>query len=218
MDATATVAVGSQLAQVAAFTTIIQNIVLAGSGLATVIIAAKGLSAWSSQLKGTSEYAKAKEVLKAVYRVRTALMRVRAPMVMQYEYPEEMTTPSGHLKPECDYDGTKAVYQNRWKPLADALGELDEQNLDAQVEWEPGFQETIVPLRQCVIETQIAVSEMLERKQTSGEPDDRSKEEKKKDRAILYARGADHEDDQLSRDVDAAVALFEDRLRPHIKR
>src|SRR5438093_827696 len=93
------------------YTTVAQNIVLALCGIATVLIAYAGLTTWRKELKGKSEYAKAKEVLKSVYRVRRGFMAVRAPMIFSYEYPEKMRDQSGSLKREYGYEGTLHVYQ-----------------------------------------------------------------------------------------------------------
>lgn len=215
VEVTATVGAAASIAVV---TTVIQNIVLTLSALGTLAIAWAGLSAWRRQLKGTSEYALAKSVLKAVYRVRVAFMRARNPAIFQYEYPEEMRDRFGHLKKEHDYEGTKAVYDARWKPLADAFHELDELNLDAEVEWGDDFRDVIVPLRKCVIEWQIAVSDLLERKQHPDAGAQTARDERADQRSILYDLGEGSEHDRFTPRINDAVAEFETRLRPHIKR
>jgi len=201
---------------VAAGTAILQNLVLAGCAVATVIIAAMGLSAWRKQLKGTSEYAKAKEVLKAVYKVGRGFAQVRAPAVYQYEYPEDMADFGGHLKKEHDYEGTAYVYENRWKPLGEAFRELEDLNLDAQVEWGRDFADAIVPLRKCVIELQIAIQTMLERKKDPEDWRATTAEEKAANRGILYDLGKDSKYDTFTPQIDAAIQVLEDKLRPHI--
>lgn len=109
------------VSQIAEYTTVVQNVVLSLSGIAAAIIAYLGLTTWRKELKGKSEYAKAKKVLKAVYKVRRAFRHVRHPAIFQYEYPEEMMDTWGHLAKEHDYEGTAHVYENRWKFLAEAF-------------------------------------------------------------------------------------------------
>lgn|ERR1043166_1488299 len=84
--------------QIGEYTSVVQNIVLALCGVATVTIAALGLRTWRRQLKGTSEYTKAKEVLKAVYKVGRAFRHIRSASIYEYEYPEEMRDSFGLKK------------------------------------------------------------------------------------------------------------------------
>ena len=176
---TNTVSIVSEIAQ---YTTIGQNVVLALSGVAATVIAYLGLTAWRKELKGRSEYDKAKAVLKAVYKVQGAFRHVRNPAIFQFEYPEEMTNNWGHLKQEHDYEGTAYVYENRWKILAEAFRELEEQNLDAQVEWGPEFQEIIAPLRKCKIELEIALQNHLEAKKNPHDRRSLTREERAEER------------------------------------
>src|SRR5436190_17833583 len=90
----------STVQQISEYTKIGQNVILALCAIATVLIAFFGLKTWRKELKGKSEYIKAKEVLKAVYKVRTAFMHVRNPSVYSHEYPEEMRSEQGYLKGE----------------------------------------------------------------------------------------------------------------------
>src|SRR5687768_11448247 len=135
--------------QFAEFTTIAQNIIVSICGIATAIIAYLGLTAWRKELKGKSEYEKAKEVLKAAYRVRSAVSHVRHPIIHNSEYPQGMVDETGHLTGENDLEGKEEVYKTRWKVLTDAFGELEEHCLEGQIEWGPEFKDVIVPLRKC---------------------------------------------------------------------
>ena len=206
--------------QIAEYTTIAQNIVLALSGVAAVIIAYLGLTTWRKELKGKSEYAKAKEVLKAVYKVRRAFSHVRHPAIYPYEYPEEMRDDHwGFLKPEYTYEGTRHVYENRWKYLSEAFQELEEQNLDAQVEWGPSYQDVIVPLRKCKAELQIAIETMLYGKKGPYEKRERTSEELQHESSVLYDHfGKDPKHDKFTLQINEAVEKFEKKLRPYIKK
>lgn len=208
----------STISQVAEYTTIVQNVFLAISGAAAAVIAYLGLKTWRKELKGKSEYAKAKEVLKAVYKVRRAFNHVRNPVIYQYEYPEGMRDSWGHLKKEYDYEGTAHVYENRWKFLAEAFQALEEENLDAQVEWGPEFQEVIVPLRRCKGELQIAIENLLKGKKNPHERRERAREEREEERSVLYHIGENSRHDKFTPQINAAIEEFEKRLRPYIKK
>lgn len=126
--------------------TIIKDIVVAISTASMAILAYRGITTWRKELKGKAEYQLAKNVLKAVYKVRDAFKIVRHPFIYSYEYPEKMTDHSGHLKSEYNYEGTLNVYEKRFEKLDEAFRDLEEKHFDAQVEWGAQFQEIIVPL------------------------------------------------------------------------
>jgi hypothetical protein len=67
------------------FVSIRKDVVVALAAAWAGIIGFLGLQAWRRELKGKAEFAKAKEVLKAVYRVREAFKQVRHPAIFQYE-------------------------------------------------------------------------------------------------------------------------------------
>ncbi|MGD0653640.1 MAG: hypothetical protein ABSA16_04795 [Thermoguttaceae bacterium] len=59
------------------YITLAKDIILAISALAAAFIAWRGLATWRKELKGKSEYEIAKQVLKAVYKVREAFKIAR---------------------------------------------------------------------------------------------------------------------------------------------
>ena len=159
------------------------------SAVIGVYIAFSGLRTWRKELKGKSEYQKAKDVLKAVYRVKDGFRAVRSPAIYSYEYPKEMCDDWGHLKREHQYEGTVHVYQTRFKILDDAFRELEEQNLDAQVEWGNEFEEVIKPLRLCRIELLLAVQDHLEEHKVGGMRESTIEERKKRqENFIMWVR------------------------------
>ena len=113
----------------------VKDIVIAISAATTAFFAYKGVDTWRKELKGKSEYQLAKDVLRAVYKVREAFKAVRNPLIMTHEYPDEMKHVNGHLKSESFHEGTLYVYQERWKQMNDAFIELENKYLEAVVEW-----------------------------------------------------------------------------------
>lgn len=194
-----------------------KDIVLGLSAASAAIFAYLGLSAWKKELKGKAEYQLAKDVLKSVYRVREAFKIVRNPAIYQYEYPEELQGHHGHLKPESDYEGTAHVYEKRWESMVKAFSELEEQHLDAQVEWGSEFQNKIVRLRTCRVDLMIAIQQMLERKKNPRAGAPNTAEEQSEKRSVLYNLGTESKYDKFTPEIDEAINEFEQWLRPYIK-
>ncbi len=207
----------SQLAGTAEYAGIAKDVIIAISAAVAAVMAVWGLTAWRRELKGKSEYAKAKEVLKAVYRVREGFKHVRRPAIWQFEYPEEMIDSNGYLKPEHDHEGNTYVYETRIKVLNEAFSELEEQTLDAQVEWGPEFEDVIKPLRECRADLMIAIQDFLEAKKIPHYNQGRTKEERTKHLSVLYYGGPGSERDKFTPQINKAIEGFEDRLRPRIK-
>ena len=191
--------------QIGAYTSILQNIVLALCGIATATIAGLGLKTWRRQLKGTSEYTKAKEILKAVYNVRRAFRHVRVAAIWSFEYPKEMCDEFGRLKEEHRYAGTEHVYQTRWNILHETWGKLEEQLLEAQVEWEEFNEDSIVPLWQCKQELRAVIHDHLEVIRYPYERRTRSPEERAKEDSVLYYGGENSKHDKFTPVSNAAI-------------
>jgi hypothetical protein len=195
--------------QITEFTSLVKDIVVTIAAIVAAVVGFLGLRTWRRELKGRSEYTKAKEILRAVYRVRYAFWDVRNPAIWQYEYPKEMCEPSGHLKKECRYEGTLHVYEKRWKFLEEAFNQLREQHLDAEVEWGEDFQDVIWPLLKCQSELLVAIQEYI--KLTSSDSYIRSETDWS---AIVHRT----KNDNFTQQINTAIQEFEKRLRPLIKK
>lgn len=192
-------------------------VVATAAGLAAYF-AYRGLTTWRKELKGRSEYQLAKDVLKSVYKVREAFKHVRNPMIFQYEYPEEMTDHHGNLKQDNRHEGTVHVYQERWKKMEEAFGELESYHLEAQVEWGPEFQDVINDLRSCRTELLVTIQRKLDRMKDSYDREVLSADERAKERSVLNHLGEDSKYDEFTPEINAAIGKFEKWLRPHIKK
>ena len=188
------------------------------SAVIGVFIAVSGLRTWRKELKGKSEYQKAKDVLKAVYRVRNGFMIVRSPWMDGSEYPKDSFDEYGQLKKGSEFDAHLYAYQNRLKSLEEAFAELESQTLDAQVEWGKEFIGVIIPLRRCRHELVVAIQNHLQAKKPFGGRE-LSPEERKDIRPKLYYVGENEPKlDPFTIQINQAIEGFEKRLRPHIKR
>jgi len=181
------------------------------SALIGVTVAVSGLRTWRKELKGKSEYQKAKDVLKAVYNVRPGFVRVRLPWMDGSEYPKALLDQDGNVMPGRRPDAIMYAYQMRMKVLGEAFKDLEQQTMEAQVEWGSDFQNLIIPLRQCWAELGTAVQQHLEMERSG--PDHLAPEERREVRAKLYYAG---DNDSFTMKIEKAISGFEERLRPHI--
>lgn len=204
-----------EISEVAEYTKVIQNVVVSVCALSTAIIALVGYNKWRKELKGKSEYEKAKEILKAVYKVRRGFSIVRNPAMYEYEYPENLRGQPGILRGEDRYEAIAHAYENRWKHLDEAFRELEDLNLDAIVEWGNEYAEVIVPLRECKAELLVCLQDHI-RSEKGPDREPTTAEEKAEKRSILYGLGPDSKHDSFTPEIDKAISKFEDKLRKHI--
>ena len=208
----------AMLADIGQWTSVLRDVLLGAAAAATATFAYLGLSSWRKELKGKSEYQLAKDVLKAIYKVREAFKIVRNPAVYSYEYPDDMINPHGHLKREYEYEGVAHVYQKRWEKMAEAFQEIEDLHLDAQVEWGPEYQDVIRKLRRCRVDLQIAIQTMLERKKDPRVGEATGTDESAEERSVLYNMGEASKHDKFTPEIAEAIDEFEKWLRPKIKR
>ncbi len=200
---------------IAPLTTFVKDIVVAVSAATVAFLAYQGVDTWRKELKGKSEYELAKNVLLAVYQVREAFKYVRNPLIMTYEYPEEMTHANGHLRSELRYEGMQHVYQERWKQMTVAFTALENKNLEALVEWGSEHQSVINPPRKCRTQLLIAIHDMLGRDKYQDNWETTKRQTQDDERSILHM----YEDpnlDKFTPEINAAIQLFENWLRPHL--
>jgi len=191
-----------------------KDIVIALSAAAAAFFAYLGISAWRKELKGKAEYIHAKDLMKTVYKVREAFKTARNPLIFTYEYPDETVDQHGQLKNENKQEGMKGVYRKRLGNLDDAFAELEERHLEAQVEWGPGLEQLIRPLRECRVKLLVAVKMMLLRIENPRL--DFDEKEVEKNGTILYSTGNDADENFFTRQINDAINNFEKEFRKYI--
>jgi hypothetical protein len=188
------------------------------SAVIGVFIAVSGLRTWRKELKGKSEYQKAKDILKAVYRVKNGFMVVRSPWMDSSEYPKECFDENGYFKKGTEFEAHLYAYQTRMKSLEEAFVELENQTLDAQVEWGKEFVGVIIPFRLYRHQLVMAIQNHLQTKKLNGGRE-LSPEERKDIRPKLYYICEDDATiDPFTAQINQAIEGFEKRLRPHINK
>jgi hypothetical protein len=123
----------------AEWVSIVRDLAVSGTALATVFIAYKGLSAWQMELRGRVDFEMARDILGSLNKVKNLVATVRSPAVFTNEVPpsivhegeSEKTIESGERhRREMQY-----VYQNRMKPLQEEYGRLITLCEEAEVLW-----------------------------------------------------------------------------------
>jgi hypothetical protein len=116
----------------------VKDIVAIVSMIAGIYVAISGLSTWKKQLKGSSEYAVAKQVLKIVYTLRNSISELRNPFISAeeiYSAISETGIDVDKTKPTPGAEGEIAAFWVRWKKVYNNYIDLDENAIEAEVLW-----------------------------------------------------------------------------------
>ena len=155
-----------------------KDLLLAGAAVTTAVAAALGVSRWSEELRGKADFDAARGLMRAVYKVREQLAVCRSPLYTSGEYPSGYpTTESSQL--EQAHEEARAwghIYQNRWKPVVDALQELDVQTLEAEALWGQDIRVLAERLRTCCFTIRVAMEAIIEDKAHQGRDFENDKE------------------------------------------
>lgn len=185
--------------------------------LIAAALAYAGLQTWRLQLKGTSEYTLAKEVLKAAYRVREGFKHVRNPAIFGYEYPESTREENGYLKDACRAEATAHVYQERFKVLNESFQLLEDHTLDAQVEWGIKFSTLIMPLRKLRAELLVSLQDYVHGMKPGASMRRTSLDDRREERSVMYYLGENQSEfDKFTPEINRAIEAYEYELRPII--
>jgi hypothetical protein len=195
----------------------ISNVVIAAAAVAAAVIAWRGLKTWRDELRGRTEYDLARRVMHAVYRVREAIRFVRSPHMLSGEYegrpgrnPDAITSDSADVR---------YAYQARWGKVSEAMVELDAVSLECEVLWGSSLSQARAELAKCLAELQVNVMKHLRASDNAGltflSRKPMTAEELKANDAIIWEIS---DQDAFGDRVQAAVALFEDRMRLRLRR
>lgn len=189
-------------------TSAVADVVTAAATLGAVVVAGFGLQAWKKELKGRADFDTARMLAKDTYALREALFGYRAPGYSAAEFPEGDTSSA---------DGWAAMFQNRWRPLSEALSKFDSTALEAEALWGPNAREKATRLRRCVITVFVATESFVEDKRMRGENFKSAPEFGQRTRAEV-AGTRDSDTNSMSVEILAAVKELEDFLKPHLSR
>jgi hypothetical protein len=200
------------------YVTLIKDIITGLSALTAAIVALLGLQAWKKQLKGKTEYELAQKYLRAVYKIREALARVRNPFQSAIEIAEAMkemkfedvsvTDPSYPVK------SATALYQKRFQKVNEAFLDLDTIMLEAETLWGEEVKEHIRLLQthssKLFVTIQIYILNMEHNVPYTAE-------ENKERMATMFAITDGSAEDPFANEVKETINKIEVFLQPRLK-
>ncbi len=110
------------------------DICLSFAAIATPIIAFSGLKTWQQELRGKAYFELARSLIRATYKLRDTLQTARNPTQLTSEWLEGYDPLSKNPK-VTERENNSHFYTNRWKPVAEAVRELEAQQFEAEVLW-----------------------------------------------------------------------------------
>jgi hypothetical protein len=177
----------------------------------TLTIAYYGINTWRKQLKGTTEFELAKEILENVYKVKRAFAYVRSPGIYKSEYPKDLQDKI-ILTNEEDAIATEYYYNERLKILHSDFSKLEESFLKGIVLFDK-TNNIILPLRKCKAALIIALQDLVQSKKI---PDYIDSDRKFQIYKIISDNLSldENNKDQFSKYIDESVDLMIRWLKP----
>ena len=196
---------------------IIRDIVIIGATASTAIVAILGINQWRTELKGKTEFEVARKLLAAAYNFRRKMERCRLGRVAKEEFPawhREGIESNGRDEADAYWD----VLAVRFQPVNDAMIELESAAFEAEALWGTEIREKTNKLKNLVkgLPTQFITNVFTTNRflrennftQANSMADIRAKAENQPESS----------EDELSQEVNEAIAAIEDILRPHLAR
>ena len=101
-----------------------------------VVVAWRGLATWRRQLQGASNYEAARNMLRAIYRLRDTIVEVRTPVFYTWELETRpFADRTQSLSEEEQWNDLAFAYKQRWANVAAARREWQVALLEAEVLW-----------------------------------------------------------------------------------
>jgi hypothetical protein len=194
----------------------IKDIFLAGAAATTATVAVKGLNSWHRELRGKAEFQTAISLIKSTYRLRDEIWASRSHFISGAEFPKGYGSP-GHKTAQQESEAWAHVFNNRWRPVRDALLDFESYLLEAEAFWGSNIRGKADELRQCARNLRVAMEAIIDDKAQGGENFRTDKEFCKTMRKIVFA-SRDEKDNPLTVKINNAIMGIEDISRPHLKR
>lgn len=194
---------------------IMKDIFLAGAAGITAYVAYTGLEKWQKELRGKANFQVARELIKAVYKLRDELSYCRSPFISASEFPDGYKGTLGEHTDEEEGQAWAHVYTKRWKPVGEALQIFDTAILEAEALWGTDIKDKAKELRQCVRNLQVDIEAVISDKYSGGE-DFKDRDFAKKVKAAVSDTNST--DNELTNRISAAIDGLESEIRPHLSR
>lgn len=202
-----------------AFFSALKDLALGGAAVVTAWVAVRGLQKWREELRGKTDFEVARAFARATYKVRDELSACRASLIRSAEYPPDYNPPAPGQPANraAEANALAHVYNNRWKPVTDALREFDAQRLEAEALWGPDIRKDAEALHKCATTVFVAIESILDNARAGGAHFEANREFGRSTRSQAHASPT-AADNPLSNDIAVAVSAIEGRLRGHLKR
>jgi len=196
---------------------IIKDVIVSIAAIVTASIAVFGITSWRRELRGKSDFDAARRLMKSTYMLRDSITAARDPLISGYEFPEGYDGDAfGNATAEDKAKAYFHVFNNRWKPIIEALQEFDTATLEAEAIWGAGIKVKTNTFRKTLSKLQAAkqmhVQNML---RDNNYLDDNMAQTIHRDLFDTVRMG---EENELSNDIDAAIKAIENETQPHLKR
>lgn len=197
---------------------IMKDIIMSIAACITAGVAYSGLNKWKKELRGKIDFDTAHALLKATYKVRDGLHTVRSPFFSSYEFPSDYNPLDKNSK--IEYDAYLYAYNNRMKPLLEAIQEFNVSALEAEVLWGHTIQEYSLELNRCCSKVQRSIEFYLGDMYSNNVHKENHPDFFNKKCKDLFAEFDDEENDVnlLTQRINSAITNIENVVKPYLNR
>jgi hypothetical protein len=153
---------GAQMnaAGISLWVTVLKDALTGIAAIAAAWLGRLGLKTWERQLLGTADHEESRRFLRATYRLREAIQRLREPFMSTAEM--AAATKAAGFDPDTTDSNRSTVlaYEARWKRLRDAYVEFDAEMLEAEALWGPEVRKCDELLDGCLNRLQRSVQKL----------------------------------------------------------
>lgn len=194
---------------------IITDIVVAIAVVVTATIAFRGVNSWRNEIHERENFEVARNLLAATYKLRDEIGFCRLPFIRVNEFPDGFVTLSDNNSSMESYEGYAHVYNNRCRPVVEALQRFDSAALEGEALWGQNCHEATEAFRDCLVELNSAIEAVIDDKASHGENFESDKGFAKRMRGIVSSSGG--EKNEFSITVKSAVQGIVDQVRSHLR-
>ncbi len=197
---------------------VVSQLILTATAVTGAVVAVAGLTTWRKQLRGRTEYARARKLLRAFLQVRDEIRFVRNPFIPAGEFlaayrAENREPPATGVSGQ---EGLRLVYHHRWRQLQAAVSDLRVEMVEGEVHWGERLRLHGDRLWRKISELHSATE--LYMQDLEREPrDERGRARHEGHFTIVHAGAEGGNPDVFESDVLAIVSGFEELLRPALR-
>ncbi len=197
----------------------IREVMLTAAAVVGAIVAVLGLKTWRKQLRGRTEYDLARRMLRAALEVREGIRAARSHIISPAEM--EAALRSSGLGDEeirkqmLQPKSTIAVYNVRWKRVAEAVSNLQVEALEAEVLWGVVVKDQLKPLYDAVASLRVMLNRYFRAESGHGPPLIGAKLQEVHD--IMHETSDDPKEDKFTARVHSGIKQLEEFLKPKLR-